>query len=395
MTQLRVSFVLESWFMKKLLGILALGLLLSSNAFAEKNKNTWDYPFLHYGKYEVKGSKDFYEFQSNLREDKDVLKEFKNNKNTGIISYLLFEDDKIVIDVSDIPKKVSSGDTIIDGLLPSHSMGKSLVSYVTGHAICEGYIDNVNVKLDDWPLIKSTLYDNSVLLDLLNMKGGDQKWVGERMKNGSDNRIKGPKKENVNVIGLMKVMNVYLRGSEKSKLIYNYSALTTNVIMNYVKHKTGADWDKLLHKVFNEHVGVKNSVYFSKSRKYLKYDDFVSARYSFYADRYDYLRIAKTMMDDWHNDTCAGKYLKTIYENRVQKKDNTKKATDVGLYTKSYGGQIHFDIFGIDKTRKILGLSGFAGQQILIDLDNKRIIVVSSLYRNYNWKKIVHSVIKG
>ena len=381
--------------MKKLLGIIILSLLVSNITFANKNKRTWDYPFLDYKEWEVKGSENHYKFQSNLREDKDVLKEFKNNKNTGIISYLLFEDDKIVIDVSDIPKKVSSGDTIIDGLLPSHSMGKSLVSYVTGHAICEGYIDNVNVKLDDWPLIKSTLYDNSVLLDLLNMKGGDQKWVGERMKNGSDNRIKGPKKENVNVIGLMKVMNVYLRGSEKSKLIYNYSALTTNVIMNYVKHKTGADWDKLLHKVFNEHVGVKNSVYFSKSRKYLKYDDFVSARYSFYADRYDYLRIAKTMMDDWHNDTCAGKYLKTIYENRVQKKDNTKKATDVGLYTKSYGGQIHFDIFGIDKTRKILGLSGFAGQQILIDLDNKRIIVVSSLYRNYNWKKIVYSVIKN
>jgi len=381
--------------MKKLLGIIILSLLVSNITFANKNKRTWDYPFLDYKEWEVKGSENHYKFQSNLREDKDVLKEFKNNKNTGIISYLLFEDDKIVIDVSDIPKKVSSGDTIIDGLLPSHSMGKSLVSYVTGHAICEGYIDNVNVKLDDWPLIKSTLYDNSVLLDLLNMKGGDQKWVGERMKNGSDNRIKGPKKENVNVIGLMKVMNVYLRGSEKSKLIYNYSALTTNVIMNYVKHKTGADWDKLLHKVFNEHVGVKNSVYFSKSRKYLKYDDFVSARYSFYADRYDYLRIAKTMMDDWHNDTCAGKYLKTIYENRVQKKDNTKKATDVGLYTKSYGGQIHFDIFGIDKTRKILGLSGFAGQQILIDLDNKRIIVVSSLYRNYNWKKIVYKKIKN
>ena len=381
--------------MKQILFFIVLVIFLSSNAQANKSKRTWDYPFLDYKEWEVKGSENHYKFQSNLREDKDVLKEFKNNKNTGIISYLLFEDDKIVIDVSDIPKKVSSGDTIIDGLLPSHSMGKSLVSYVTGHAICEGYIDNVNVKLDDWPLIKSTLYDNSVLLDLLNMKGGDQKWVGERMKNGSDNRIKGPKKENVNVIGLMKVMNVYLRGSEKSKLIYNYSALTTNVIMNYVKHKTGADWDKLLHKVFNEHVGVKNSVYFSKSRKYLKYDDFISGRYSFYADRYDYLRIAKTMMDDWHNDTCAGKYLKTIYENRVQKKDNTKKATDVGLYTKSYGGQIHFDIFGIDKTRKILGLSGFAGQQILIDLDNKRIIVVSSLYRNYNWKKIVYKKIKN
>jgi len=382
--------------MKKVFLVVGLFLLIFNNiSFAKKNKRTWDYPFLDYKEWKVKGSENHYQFQSNLREDKDVLKEFKNNKNTGIISYLLFEDDKIVIDVSDIPKKVSSGDTIIDDLLPSHSMGKSLVSYVTGHAICEGYIDNVNVKLNDWPLIKSTLYDNSVLLDLLNMKGGDQKWVGERMKNGSDNRIKGPKKENVNVIGLMKVMNVYLRGSEKSKLIYNYSALTTNVIMNYVKHKAGDNWDKLLHKVFNEHVGVKNSVYFSKSRKYLKYDDFISARYSFYANRYDYLRIAKTMMEDWHNDTCAGKYLKTIYENRVQKKDNTKEADDVGLYTKSYGGQFHFDIFGIDKTRKIIGMSGFAGQQILIDLDNKRIIVVNSLYRNYNWKKIVHSVIKN
>ena len=377
--------------MKKILIIISL-LIFSSTSHAKKNKNTWDYPLIDYRGWVIEGSKDHYKFQSDLREDKNVLKEFKNNKNTGIISYLLFENDKIVIDKSDIPYSVQ-GDKIIDGMLPSHSMGKSLVSYVTGHAICEGYIDSVNVKLNDWPLIKDTLYENSILLDLLNMKGGDQKWVGDRRNVGSDNRIKGKKKEeNVNVIGLVKVMNNYLRGTEKSKLIYNYSALTTNVIMNYVKFKAGDDWDKLLHKVFNEHVKVKNNVQFQKSRRF---GDFVSARYSFYANRYDYLRIAKTMMDDWHNDTCAGKYLKTIYENRIKKKDNIKHATDVGLYTKSYGGQIHFDIFGIDKKRKILGLSGFAGQQILIDLDNKRIIVVNSLYKNYNWKKIVHKVIKG
>ena len=381
--------------MKRLLAYLfiVLGLLLSGNAFAKKNKNTWDYPLLAYKGWEIKGSDNHYKFKSNLRQDKNVLKEFKNNKETGIISYLLFEDDKIVIDVSDIPISVE-GDKIIDGLLPSHSMGKSLVSYVTGHAICEGYIDSVNVRLNDWPLIKNTLYEDSMLLDLLNMKAGDQKWVGDRRKVGSDNRIKGSKNENVNVIGLMKVMNEYLRGTEKSKLVYNYSALTTNVILNYVKYKTGDDWEKLLNKVYSEHVGVKNSVYLQRSKKYLK-TDFISARYSFYANRYDYLRIAKAMMDDWHNDTCAGKYLKTIYESRVKKKDSTKEADDVGLYTKAYGGQFHFDIYGIKKTRKIIGMSGFAGQQILIDLDNKRIIVVNSLYKNYNWKKIVHSVIKN
>ena len=91
-----------------------------------------------------------------------------------------------------------------------------------------------------------------------------------------------------------------------------------------------------------------------------------------------------------------GHYRDWVYGDRekLRKKYKNNK-TLYKLYTKSYGGQIHFDIFGIDKKRKILGLSGFAGQQILIDLDNKRIIVVSSLYRNYNWKKIVHSVIKG
>ena len=380
--------------MKKILTVIFI-LIFSTSAFANKNKNTWDYTLINYRGWEIKGSENHYKFQSNLRKDKDVLKEFKNNKNTGIISYLLFENDKIVIDVSDIPKKISSGHNIIDGLLPSHSMGKSLVSYVTGHAICEGYIDSINVKLNDWPLIQNTLYEDAVLLDLLNMKGGDQKWVGERRNVGSDNRIKGGKpEENVSVIGLEKVMSKYLKGTEKSKLIYNYSALTTNVIMNYVKFKAGDDWDKLLHKVFNEHVKVKNSVQFQRSnRKYAK-TNYVSARYSFYANRYDYLRIAKTMMEDWHNDTCAGKYLKTIYKNRIKKKDNVKQSTDVGLYTKSYGGQIHFDLFGIKKERKILGLSGFAGQQILVDLDNKRIIVVNSLYRNYNWKKIVYKVIK-
>ena len=52
--------------------------------------------------------------------------------------------------------------------------------------------------------------------DLLNMKGGDQKWVGERRNIGSDNRIKGEKpEENVNVIGLAKVKDKYLRGKKK------------------------------------------------------------------------------------------------------------------------------------------------------------------------------------
>ena len=179
--------------MKNLLGIVVLCLIICNITYAKKNTNTWDYPFLVYKGFEVKGSENHYKFQSNLKEDKNVLKEFKNNKKTGIISYLLFEDGKILIDESDIPITVQ-GDKIIDGLLPSHSIGKSLVSYVTGHAICNGYIDSVNVKLNDWPLIKNTLYEDSILLDLLNMKAGDQKWIGEKYRHFKEDK-KDEKKE--------------------------------------------------------------------------------------------------------------------------------------------------------------------------------------------------------
>ena len=103
-------------------------------------------------------------------------------------------------------------------------------------------------------------------------------------------------------------------------------------------------------------------------------------------------------MDHWNNDTCVGKYLKTIYERRISKNkknyDGDRSGQfDVAMYTKKYGGQFHFDIIGLSK-RKILGMSGFGGQNIIIDFEKKRIIVVNSRDRHYNWKKIVLKKLK-
>ena len=83
--------------MKKILTVIFIFNIFQLLLFANKNKNTWDYPLIDYRGWVIEGSKDHYKFQSNLREDKDVLKEFKNNKNTGIISYLLFENDKLLL----------------------------------------------------------------------------------------------------------------------------------------------------------------------------------------------------------------------------------------------------------------------------------------------------------
>jgi len=383
--------------MKKIILIFLFNLLIFTNSQAKHQYE--EYSFYAFWKYEIKKSNNYYKFNSDLIEDKNVIKELKNKKKTGLHSYLLFEDNKIKIDEHDLPSYIKNN----KGLMPSHSMGKSLVSYVTGYAICEGYIDDINVKLDDWSTVKGTLYEGQKLIDLLNMTAGDQKIIGERNFN-SDNGIKdksGKRSMNVNVYPIKDIMeSKLLQNTKKSGPIYNYNALATNTIMNYTIFKVGDDYQKLLNKVFKEDAKIKNSVYFSKTirRSFSDEEKGEYGRYSFYADRYDYLRIAKSIMDHWNNDTCVGKYLKTIYEQRINKNKKSYDGDrsgqfDVAMYTKKYGGQFHFDIIGLSK-RKILGMSGFGGQNIVIDFERERIIVVNSRDRHYNWKKIVLKKLK-
>src|SRR5210317_1529951 len=375
--------------MKKYLFITFLCFLLNSVSLAEHQNepyepHSWD-------KFQVNGSDNYYKFQSELVEDKDVKKEIDNSQKTGIISYLLFEDDKIKIDEENLPDYIKNN----NGVMSSKSVGKSLVSYVLGHAICEGYIDNINITLDDWSVLDGTLYKGQKLIDILNMNAGDQKFIGERKFN-SDNKIQDVRFLNVNTFPIKDAMQLdILQSTKKSKSVYNYNALATNLLMNYTIYKTGDDWEKLLNKVFNEHVGIKDEVWFHQTVQMHNKDIHPreTGRYSFYASRYDYLRIGKRILDDWNNDTCVGKYLKTIYDQRINKNRKGHNTQSASQYSKKYGGQFHFDIIGLSK-KKILAMDGFGGQQLIIDFDSGRIIVVHSLDRHYNWKKIVHKKLK-
>ena len=46
-------------------------------------------------------------------------------------------------------------------------MGKSVTSYLLGHAICDGYIDGVDARVNDWPVIKDSLYHDQKLINFL------------------------------------------------------------------------------------------------------------------------------------------------------------------------------------------------------------------------------------
>jgi hypothetical protein len=378
--------------------IILIFLILSGNTFADHANEPYCFDCMH--KYKIGDKKnDTYEFEFDLQ-DNDLSKlvnEQLKDKKTGLVSYLLWENNKILIDQNRKSKYKK-------GYYPSHSVGKSLVSVVTGYAICEGYIDSVHSNID-YPTVKNTLYENQKLLNLLNMTAGDELIVGERFFK-KDNPIEG-KGPNVNTIPIKQVMKRYFKGSKRyegsgwntitgqvsSGLVYNYSAMTTNVIMNYVIYKTGADWEKLLHKVFVEDAKVEKRVYFGKTLNKNKVGNRKSGefgRYSFYAQRYDYLRIAKLVLDHWNNNTCVGKYLKTMYENRVDKQfSDYSKFRGNHSATQSYGGQFHFDPIGIED-RPILMMDGFAGQQVVIDFNNSRIITAHSTDRHYDYYSLIY-----
>jgi len=394
--------------MKKLLWIAVLSLLLSGIVYANHKETEQKF----YGNsYEAPGSDKYQKLENqpvNNDLSKFVDKQLKNNKKTGLVSYILFENDKIIIN-----KKNWNQDIIENkGLLRSNSMGKSMVGYVVGHAICKGYIDNINVMLNDWDVLNNTLYANNTLLQLLNMTAGDHQIIGEKKYKG-DGYIKGDKKKVINNKTVFESMQ-WFQGTKKKKKKspYNYSAMTTHVIANYVLQKVGIDnYENFLKEIFTNHVGVKDSVYFNKVESGVRVKNPVSMwaegkkwkwvsnykhgnqRYTFFATAEDYLRISKTIIKDYKSDSCIGNYLRTIYDNRVKKNNKGYDPKSIGPYSTEYGGQFHMGVKGL-KDRVIFSMDGFGGQQIILDMENNRILIVNSTNQHYNWKKLVLNVIK-
>ena len=342
-------------------------------------------------KYEVDPSPNPYEFRSSLKEDEYIDKQLKK---TALLSYLLFEDGQITID------KMSPNDRFgkfikEDTKLRSMSVGRSMASYTLAHAICDGYIDSVDTRLDDWPLLENTLYYNQKLSDILNMNSGDHKYIEKGKFINSENlaeKFKGSLDDHM--VSLEQYL-FYLKNTKSSKPRFNYNSINSTIVLNYVLFKTGNDFEKILEKTFKDKAKIKNSVFFYKTTDRPKKEGNVNIQ--FYATRYDYLRIAKAMLDDWQNDTCEGKYLKTIFENSISK--DTKRLQAQGKtvswpFARRYAGQFQTHPKGIIKERPIMIMHGYGGQHVVIDMERSRIVVTNAIHENFNFPKIVYGTIK-
>jgi len=187
-------------------------------------------------------------------------------------------------------------------------------------------------------------------------------------------------------------MNKELKDSKKSGKKWAYNNLLPHLILNYLIFKAGEDdFQNLLDDIFRKKVGIEHETVLVMARESTSNNK--STTSTFLLTRYDYLRIARAMLQDWQNDTCEGKYLKSIFERKVKKKHDYRSKNRAFTNTKSYGGFFHLEPSGMKK-RHIFVMDGYGGQTLTIDFDTGRIVTTMAIHRNFNWMKIGHSVIK-
>ena len=339
-------------------------------------------------KFKVKASKNFKKFNFNLQKDNFVNKQLNE---TAMLSYLMYENGNIIID--EITPKERFGKILKNNTqYVSNSVGKSLISYITGHAICKGYISGINHRLNDWSVLENTLFYDQPIINLLNMASGSQNYVNSKYGLLGSDRC-------VNSVSVQSIMKKELKNSEVARLRYNYNNLDTNIIASYVLYKMGhKEFKNLLNEILVDKAGIENDVWLFKQVLSSKQ---ATLTYSYYASRYDYLRIAVAMLEDWNRNTCEGQYLKSLFENRIKKIDPSdptawsfESNSDDGYgSTSTYGGQFHMGISG-KREVPIFVMDGYGGQSLNIDFENNKIISIMAIHRDYDWKMLVHQKLK-
>jgi hypothetical protein len=301
-------------------------------------------------------------------------------QETAILSYLYLKDGKVIYDEISPENRFGSGMND-SSLLMSHSVAKSWTSYILGHAICEGYIEGIDARIDDYPPIEDTLYNNQRVINFLNMRTGDKRYVT------FETGVK-PTGRWYNNHPITDFANNELKGSQPGAKQMNYHALNPNIILNYVIFKAGDEAKGFFEKVFQDHVGIAEKLRFNRLHGPLEKG---TVRADGHASRYDFLRIANSMLRDWNEDNCVGRYLKEIMERSQPNSSNP--TSYVAWETGGYGGFFYTDYSGM-RGKNIFGMDGYGGQSVLINFDENRIVSVNAIHTNYDWRELVYKVIK-
>ena len=346
--------------------------------------------FSHNGRFKVAASQDPRRLYFDVVSDAFVDRQLKT---TGLLSYILYKDGKVIKDASSPKDRLGY---LYDNktLYHSASVGKSLTSYLLGHAICEGHISSLDQTIEDWPLLKNTPYEKQRSIDLVNMTVGDSRYfISERVFLKNRLNIKGVNHETIRYWGDA------LQG--ESPLLsnkFNYSQMVSGLVLNYIAFRMEGNFDELLRDVYTNRVKIASKLQVGYVDKQAQPDDGRLSN-SVWVTRYDYLRIAIKMLEDWNSNNCVGKYLKQLYLKRV--KGNFGTEYGHGLFRRhhrygkdyDYAGFFHTNIANTEDT--IFGMAGYGGQYLFINFDTGTIVSTNAVHDDFDTAKLVVDAING
>ena len=77
----------------------------------------------------------------------------------------------------------------------------------------------------------------------------------------------------------------------------------------------------------------------------------------------------------------------------MQRSAGTLRSPHMDIKSYKYGGFFYMD-FPSMRNRNIFGMSGYGGQDIFIDMDQSRIIVINAATTNYDWIELGYNAIR-
>ncbi len=314
--------------------------------------------------------------------------------NGYLLSYLFYEKGYLKYN-SKAPADRFTSEIDDQTLFFTHSTGKSIISYIIGNAICNGYINSIDEKID-WPMMKNTLYQGQSLRNLLNMMAGDRHVV-----DASSTIVMGVGHHRN--MGLDTIADILDGTKSKTKELF-YNNFLADVLANYVAYKSGDHYEELLNYVFQEKIKIQHEVHFEKHRLSLTNgrqstyygEQQTRASYSFFMTRLDLLRFGIAVMKDYQENTCVGRYLRNIQENAIRWNKYRPTQTYSWLwlhnFSRDYGGMFYFGFQGLNE-RNIFATEGKNGNNLMIDMDNSRVVVTNSAATGWNNKVFIIDVI--
>jgi CubicO group peptidase (beta-lactamase class C family) len=277
-----------------------------------------------------------------------------NNKTTAII---LIEKGKIIFEKYKAPAHQNSP-------LFSQSMSKSLSAYTIGNMFCDGKIQSLNDPAKKYvPELAGTAPGDTSLKHVLSMSSGtvDAKYAGEHEDN-QWNKVR---------TGTLSTKEVIVKHGAKDIAPgkeLRYSALDTYTL-SLVANANGGFFESF-EKYIWQAAGTEAPGYWL----YDKNGDPMSAS-GFSATGRDWARLAMFSIKQAKANGCIGDFMRDA--TRAQVPNNSRR---IGAAFPSYGYQTWIGNF---RGKASYWWVGYGGQRVGVDLENERIIVLTSYREDY------------